>query len=113
MDRISEYRSIMQQVLQDYYQLYRRSQDPNFETLLLCDESQSQYLLMRLGWEGDRRINRTMIHLRLRDGKIWIEEDNTETGVATDLLAAGVPHEAIVLGFHPPRLRQHTEFAIV
>jgi hypothetical protein len=113
MDRISEYRSIMQQVLQDYYQLYQRSENPNFETMLLCDESQAQYLLMRLGWEGDRRVNHTVIHLRLRDGKIWIEEDNTEDGVATDLLAAGVPHEAIVLAFHPPRLRQHTEFAIV
>ncbi len=47
----------------------------------------------------------------LKDGKIWIEEDRTEDGIATDLLQAGVSCEDIVLAFHPPRLRQFTEFA--
>ncbi|WP_333152179.1 MULTISPECIES: element excision factor XisI family protein [unclassified Microcoleus] len=31
--------------------------------------------------------------------------------MATDLLQAGVSREDIVLAFHPPRLRQFTEFA--
>jgi XisI protein len=111
MDRVNEYRSIIKQVLDDYYRLYTGSENPNFETFLLCDESQAQYLLMRLGWDGDRRVNRNVIHLRLRDGRIWVEEDWTEQGVATDLLAAGVEREAIVLGFQPPHLREYTEFA--
>jgi XisI protein len=121
MDRTNEYRSIIRNVLEDYYQLYSRSENPNLETFKLFDESQDQYLLMRLGWEHDsrsgrlrqRRVNRAVIHVRLRDDKIWIEEDWTEEGVATDFLAAGVPHDAIVLSFHPPHLRQHTEFAAV
>lgn len=33
--------------------------------------------------------------------------------MATELLQAGVPREDIVLAFHPPRLRQFTEFAAV
>jgi XisI protein len=113
MDRTNEYRSIILNVLEDYYRLYSRSKNPNLETFKLLDESQDQYLLMRLGWEHDRRVNRAIIHVRLRDEKIWIEEDWTEEGVATDFLAAGVPHDAIVLSFHPPHLRQHTEFAAV
>ncbi|MBD2328804.1 element excision factor XisI family protein [Alkalinema sp. FACHB-956] len=113
MDRVNEYRTIIQRVMADYYQLYSRSKNPDLETLLLCDGSQDQYLLMRLGWEGDRRVNRNVIHLRLRDGKVWVEEDWTEQGVATDLLAAGVEREAIVLGFQPPHVREFTEFAAV
>ncbi len=111
MDRVNEYRSIVKQVLDEYYRLYAGSENPNFETFLLCDESQDQYLLMRLGWENDRRVNRNVIHLRLRDGRIWVEEDWTEQGVATDLLAAGVQRDEIVLGFQPPHLREYTEFA--
>jgi hypothetical protein len=36
----------------------------------------------------------------------------TEEGLATDLLAAGVPNEHIVLGFHYPTMRPFTEFAV-
>ncbi|MBV7334508.1 XisI protein [Chloroflexi bacterium TSY] len=45
-------------------------------------------------------------------GKIWIEIDWTEEGIATELVAAGVPKEDIVLAFHHPSMRQYTEFAV-
>ena len=64
-----------------------------------------------MGWHQDNRIKRNVIHVRLKDEKIWIEEDQTEDGIATDLLQAGVSREDIVLAFHPPHLRQFTEFA--
>jgi XisI protein len=48
----------------------------------LSDRTQDQSLLMRLGWEGDRRINHNVIHLRLQEGKIWVEEDWIEQGAA-------------------------------
>ncbi|GAB1544880.1 hypothetical protein NUACC21_75560 [Scytonema sp. NUACC21] len=44
--------------------------------------------------------------------KIWIEEDWTEDGVATDFLQKGIAPEEIVLAFHPPHVRQYTEFAV-
>ena len=53
-----------------------------------------------------------MIHVRLKDDKIWIEEDWTEESMETDLLAKEIKKEEIVLAFHPPNVRQHTEFAI-
>jgi hypothetical protein len=37
----------------------------------------------------------------LIDNKIWIQQDETEDGIASDLLEAGVPKEDIVLGFRP------------
>ena len=33
-------------------------------------------------------------------------------GVVDALVKAGIPEEEIVLGFHPPDARQHTEFAV-
>ncbi|MBV7334817.1 XisI protein [Chloroflexi bacterium TSY] len=57
-------------------------------------------------------MHHTPIHIDIIDGKIWIQYDDTEEGVATDLVEAGVPHNDIVLGFRPAEPRQYTEFAV-
>jgi len=80
--------------------------------VLIFDEQHDHYLLIARGWQGEERIKENTIHVRLREGKIWIEEDWTEDGVVTDFLQAAVLREDIVLAFHPPHLRQYTEFAI-
>ena len=46
------------------------------------------------------------------DGKVWIQRDGTEQGIAGDLVQAGIPKDHIVLGFHPADIRQHTEYAV-
>ncbi len=52
------------------------------------------------------------MHLDIKDGKIWIQYDGTEIGVADELVKLGIPKEDIVLAFHEPLLRQYTGFAI-
>jgi hypothetical protein len=97
----------------EYTRLYRLKPTPNVETLLICDEEHDNYLLMDLGWTDDEeRVRQTVLHVRLRNGKFWIEEDGTEQGIATDLMRAKVSNLDIVLGFQPPSLRPHTEFAV-
>jgi len=46
------------------------------------------------------------------NGKIWIQRDGTEYGIANELVAAGIPKNKIVLAFHPEDVRQYTDFAI-
>lgn len=48
----------------------------------------------------------------IKNGKIWIQYDGTEDGIAYELLKLGVPHQDIVLGFQPARVRSDTEFAV-
>ena len=52
------------------------------------------------------------VYVDIRDGKIWIQHDGTGDGIANELLAAGVPHEKIVLAFHHPHKRKYTPFAV-
>lgn len=89
--------------------ILRRIRKPNVETVIL--EGEGQFLLKRIGWHEGERINNTVVFVRLVNDKIWIEEDWTEEGIATELLRAGVPRDDIVLAFHPPQLRHMTEFA--
>ncbi len=111
MDRLNRYRKIVQEILTEYHQINEKSGSTT-ESALAFDEVHDQYLLLLMGWQKDERIKSVVIHIRLKDDKIWIEEDWTEDGVATDLLQKGIAPEEIVLAFHPPNVRQYTEFAI-
>jgi hypothetical protein len=66
-----------------------------------------------LGRENGKRAFYMHLYVRLRNGKIHIEKDATEDGIAAELVREGVPREDIVLAFHPPALRQFTDFAAV
>lgn len=111
MDRLKHHRQIVEEILTEYHQLNEKS-GLITESALAFDEVHDQYLLLLMGWHLDERIKSVMIHIRLKNDKIWIEEDWTEDGVATDLLQKGIAREEIVLAFHPPHVRQFTEFAI-
>jgi hypothetical protein len=81
-----------------------------YRTLTVFDRERGQFLLLDEGWDGYRRIHRVWAHIEARDGKLWIQEDGTQDGLANDLMRQGVPEEAIVLGFHHPSLRPFTDF---
>lgn len=110
MEKIAHYSALLTRVIEDEAQ--RVSTSADIEVCVLCDPVHHQYQLLYLGWQGGKRIFTPMIHLRIRNDKVWVEQDGTEDGVATRLLEAGVPHEEIVLAFYSPQKRQYTEFAV-
>jgi len=69
-------------------------------------------MLYVVGWDNRKRIHNINIHADIINGKIWIQHDNTEEGIVADLEREGVPKSDIVLAFHEPELRKHTEYAV-
>lgn len=55
---------------------------------------------MSIGWDRLRRAHNILFHFRLKEGKVWIEWDGIEYGIAHDLLDAGIPKEDIVMAFY-------------
>lgn len=82
-----------------------------FRTLTLFDRRNGQFLLMDEGWDGFKRIHQVWVHVELHNGKVWIQQDGTQEGIAVDLINAGIPKEHIVLAFQHPSRRQYSEFA--
>ena len=111
MDPIARYRQLVQSVITDYAQVPYAHGEVQFETV--TDFASDRYLLMLVGWEGVRRVHGCLIHVDIIDGKIWIQRDGTERGVARDLIEAGVPREQIVLAFQPDLVREETSRAAV
>lgn len=111
MDRLDNYRQIIENILLEYAAI-PYSLEKEVKTLPIFDRERDRYLLIDAGWDRNGiRVSDLMVHLALTDGKIWIHYDGTEDGIATDLERAGVPKQHIVLAFHPPEVRPFTEYA--
>jgi len=113
MDKLKKYRQLIQALLQKYANQMGNTTIQDVELHTVFDAENDRYILYRTGWWHMQRIHSAILYLRISGGKIWIEEDGTEGGIATELLVAGVPNEDIVLGFRHPELRPLTEFAAV
>ena len=110
MDTIETYRQIVRHVLAAYAAIPYAYGD--IHTGVVCDRDADRYLLMTVGWDQDKRVHGCLVHIDIIDGKVWIQRDGTEQGIATELVTAGIPKDAIVLAFHPPEIRLHTEYAV-
>lgn len=109
MDRMSLYRRTVEQVLREHP---AHPADRGIETRVIADRDQNDYLLVDVGWGETGRVHCVFAHLRLQDGKVWIEKDGTEKGFAVELVEAGIPREDIVLAFYRPERRKLTDYAV-
>jgi hypothetical protein len=110
MDRVERYREIVRRLIAEYAR-YKPSHG-EIEAEAIIDRDHDHYEVMHIGWDGVRRVHGSVVHLDIIDGKVWIQYDGTSCPVADELIAAGIPREDIVLGFHPADVRPLTGFAV-
>ena len=111
MEKIERYREIIRETL--YPLTKRKYSNRDVMNEAVFDEKNDRYLIMSVGWEGNiRRIHGCLAHLDIINGKVWIQRDGTEDGIAYDLEAAGIPKSDIVPAFHSERVRPYTGYAV-
>jgi len=110
---VEKYQQYIQKLLNDRAQ--RLSQQnasvDEYEIQTVFDGERHHYQLLSVGWLGNKREFGCLLHLDIKDGKIWIQHDGTEVGIANQLVEMGVPKQDIVLAFHEPAVREFTDFA--
>ena len=110
MADVAHYRQLVQELLQGYSNIKANTEAVEAEAIF--DPQRDRYQLVHVGWSNKRRVYGCVLHLDIKDGKIWIQHDGTEGGIANELVDRGVPKHDIVLGFHSPFKRQFTDFAV-
>ena len=110
MDNLNNYRKIIRKLIETYAQYKPARGDVQIEVIF--DESNDHYELIYAGWNRTYRIHGSVLHIDIRNGKIWIQHDGTEDGIAEELVKSGIPHDRIVLAFKPPEIRPYTNFAV-
>jgi hypothetical protein len=113
MDKLGHYREIIESKLNEFVDISERALGSDkFRDQAVFDRRNDNYLVFREGWDGSRRVHSFVIHVEIINGKIVIQEDWTEHGLARELEEVGVPKSDIVLGFQPPDVRPQTGYAI-
>ena len=108
---VEQYRKYIQTLLTERSQrIYKPQDEAEYEAQTLFDVERDHYQLLYVGWRKNRRYFGCVLHLDIKDEKIWIQHDGTEVGIANQLVELGVPRQDIVLAFHEPSVRQFTEF---
>jgi hypothetical protein len=110
MDPLDRYREIIETTLMEYTRV--RYAYGDIQTEEVFDRVRDRYLLMNVGWDQGKRVHGSLVHIDIIDGNLWIQRDGTETGIAVELIRAGVPKERMVLGFRAPEVRAHIDFTV-
>ncbi|GAK60598.1 FdxN element excision controlling factor protein [Candidatus Vecturithrix granuli] len=109
------YRETIRKYLQDYANLVASSAletEQAIETEVVFDTEHDHYQLVNVGWQDEHRIYGCVVHIDIKDDKLWIQHNGTELPVAEDLARLGIPKDHIVLGFQAPIRRQYSDFAV-
>ncbi|BAS55263.1 XisI protein [Leptolyngbya boryana NIES-2135] len=110
MERLEEYRQAIRSLLEQY--AAEGNQDDQLETQVICDRENDHYQLVSLGWQGQRRFYSCLMHLDIKNGKIWIQRNQTDRLIAQELVEMGVTREDIVLGLQPAYARPDTGYGV-
>lgn len=110
MDRIKIYQQHVQQLLSKYAEYQPAYGEIEVETIF--DVERNHYQVVHIGWHQQRWVHSCIIHIDIKNDKIWIQWNATEADIASELVELGVPKQDIVLGFQPPFMRQFTSYAV-
>lgn len=110
MDKIKKYEAIILKILEARAAIRYANLDAVNE--LVVDKENHRYQVVTMGWERYKRVHAVTLHFDIIDGKIWIQQDQTEFGIADELLEMGVPKSDIVLAYLSLRKRKELDFAV-
>jgi hypothetical protein len=116
MEKVSSKIKLHQRILSEYLEDYARIRNDvppsTLEYQVLIDIERGHFQVTRLGWHERRYYFMVLFHLDIKeDGKIWIQQNNTEVLIAEELVAKGIHKSDIVLGFRPDYMRPASGFA--
>ena len=110
---VEQYRHYIRDLLsQRAERASRQRTEAEYAVQTVFDAEQDHYQVLYVGWRGNKRDFGCILHVDIKDGKIWIQHDGTEEGLANQLVEMGVPKQDIVLAFHEPEVRQFTGFGV-
>ncbi len=111
MDKIKKYQEIIEKLLEEYASNMPQGHAMP-ENQVISDRIRHHYQLFTVGWENDRYIQFPVFHFDIRDGKVWVQVNNTDLLIAQELIDRGIPKSDIVLGLQHPLMREHSGFAV-
>ena len=113
MDNLELYQKAIKDILLEIYNLGKSSINrEGVDSQYVFDTQNNHYILIDVGWKKREYIYASFVHIDIKDGKIWIQRNNTEFDLAELLVEKGVKKEDIILGLHSPFMRQFSDYGV-
>ena len=115
MERLTDKLANYQQIVQELFSGYAQSKPAygEFEVETIFDTQRNHSQIVHFGWHHQRWVHQCIMHLDIRNEKVWIFKNSTEHDIAADLVELGVPKQDIVIGFYPPFMREMSDYAVM
>jgi len=84
----------------------------NIEVEKIFDLERDHYQIVHVGWEGQDWVHSCIIHIDIKNEKIWLQWNGREDDIASNLVISGVPKQDIIWGFQSPFMRKFTDYAV-
>ena len=111
--KIEKYSEIIAEYVSEVGNYFREALGASLEYEAICDKQNKHFQLVRLGWSDGDFFYQILFHLDIKpDGKVWIQQNNTEISVGAALIKKGIHKDDLVLGFRSPTMRTLTHFAV-
>lgn len=114
--KLERYRTIITQVLQHYSEIpvtnEGKNKDDELEEQLIIDTKHDHYQILTIGWQGSQRVYYPVFHIDIKNDKVWVQEDATDSDLVGQLEENGIDKSDIVLAFHAPYKRPYTGYAV-
>ncbi|CAN5124544.1 hypothetical protein BH20ACI1_BH20ACI1_27460 [soil metagenome] len=113
MDKLEKYSEILQSLILKYA-TYKPRYTPN-EWQPICDIERGEYLLLKfvLGKDGKSKNKYPIFHFRLKNGKVYIEENNTDSDIVAELLESGINKKDLILSEYSVSNLEQKDMALV
>ena len=113
IQKVKDHQTIVSSHLKKLIKLYEQYPADGLHHKLIQDLEGGHFQVTRMGWHKRQFIFMVLLHLDIKaDGKIWIQQNNTELLIAEGLVNSGVSPSDIVIGFRPEHMRKATGFAV-
>lgn len=112
MEKINKYKNLVEEELK-YQQSIKIANGPNLKRHLVINESKTEFVLLDVGRFNKRYISGLVFHVEIKEGKVWIHEDNTDINIADNFARLGIPKSDIVLAFLPSYVKERTEYTVI
>jgi len=111
-NKILSYQKVITCFLQELADDHEHAAHTELEYQVISDVEHGHFQFTRVGWLDRKFHFLVLIHLDLKpDGKIWVQQNNTEIDLGVELETRGVAVTDIVVGFRPAYMRPGTGYA--